>query len=263
MVRGDSTIKTIHDLKPGVKFAYGASYGATSYESANAIAAWAGLKPEDIVMVPFANLIMTGRAVTTKKADVTYMLVTTGFTFKYEKTPGGVRYLELDAKKDPEGAKRWSEVKPIGGFGIPAQHKTPPSAKGISMNITPGYYIVDKNMDTELAYHIVKWLNENYGTYKDKHKSSPEISMRSFRKNMDTISFPLHEGVIKYFKEKSKWTSKDDKRQAYNVGLITRYEKAYKAAIAEADKKGIEVKPENKEWLKFWSSFKKEIPRFQ
>ena len=262
MVSGSSSIKTIHDLKPGVKFAYGASYGATAVESANAVAAWAGLQPKDIVMVPFANIVMTGMAVTTGKADVTYMLVTAGYTFKYEKARGGVRYLELNAKKDPEGAKRWLAVKPVGSFGIPSQHKTPPSAKGISMNITPGYYVVDKSMDPELAYHVVKWLNENYGTYKDKHKSSPEISLKSFRKNVDTIYFPLHEGVIKYLKELGQWTSKDDQRQAYNVGLVTRYEKAYKTAIAEADKKGIEVKPDNKAWIALWNSYKKDIPRF-
>ena len=42
-------------------------------------------------------------------------------------------------------------------------------------------------------------------------------------------------------KEKGMWTADDDKRQAYNLDLLTRYMEAYQAAIAEADAKKIEV----------------------
>jgi len=56
------------------------------------------------------------------------------------------------------------------------------------------------------------------------------------------------------------WTPAAEARQQYNVDLLDDYVEAWNAAILEADGKGIEVNPKNKEWVKLWYSHRDQLP---
>jgi len=79
----------------------------------------------------------------------------------------------------------------------------------------------------------------------------------------ETHFYPLHEGAVKYLKELGKWTSAHEARRQQNIDLMTQWETAYKAAIAEADEKGVKIDPANEEWLDIWTSHNSGLTRFK
>ena len=260
MVRGDSDIKTTDDLKPGIRFAIGP--GPIQTKVALAWAAWAGLKKEDVQIVPFGSLPAAVRAIADGKADIVATNPTAPWTYEVEAAPHGIRWLDTDPKKDPQAVARYIKVMPFDVFAK-APRGSVKSAEGITLVFVPAFYFVRQSTDPELTYHLAKWLDENFDAYKKKHPDAAAMSIDTFRFTLDTALFPVHEGVIKYLKEKGMWTAADDKRQAYNVDLVSRYVKAYEAAIAAAGAKGIKVDPKKKEWMNLWAEHKKDLPVFK
>ena len=82
---------------------------------------------------------------------------------------------------------------------------------------------------------------------------------------VETWYVPVHDGLIKYLKEKGLWTAAHDARQEQNIELITRYVDAFHEAIDMADEQGIMVDPANEEWMELWANYKKELglPKFR
>ena len=260
MVRGDSDIKTVKDMKPGIKFAIGP--GPIQTKVAHAWAAWAGLKKEDIQIVPFGSLPAAVRAIADGKADMVATNPTAPWSYELEASPHGIRWLDTDPEKDPQALARYIEVMPFDVFAK-APRGSVKSARGITLVFVPAFYFVRESTDPRLTYNLAKWLDENFDSYKGKHPDAAAMNINAFRFALDTALFPVHEGVIKYLKEKGIWTAADEKRQAYNVGLVSKYVKAYETAIAEADKKGIKVAPGNSKWMDIWAKHKKGIPVFR
>jgi hypothetical protein len=131
------------------------------------------------------------------------------------------------------------------------------------MFVFANYLWARKELDPELAYHLAKWFHKNFDTYKVKDKNCELMSLDLFRESLDVVFLPVHEGTIKYLKEIGMWSAKDDRRQKYNVDLLTRYADGYKTAITEADKKKIKIDPTNKEWVELWNGVKKDIPKIE
>jgi hypothetical protein len=59
------------------------------------------------------------------------------------------------------------------------------------------------------------------------------------------------------------WTPAHEARRQQNIDLINRWVEAYQAALDMADERGIEVTPENEEWLELWDSYKEDLPVFK
>jgi len=76
----------------------------------------------------------------------------------------------------------------------------------------------------------------------------------------ETHFIPLHEGTVRYLKEKGLWTPTAEERRQYNIDLLDQYIEAWNDALLDADTKGIEVNPKNKEWLELWYSYRDPIP---
>ena len=177
--------------------------------------------------------------------------------------PHGIRFIELPASKDPEGAARFLEFRPTLSFA--KSRLGVKEAIGVEQLVTYTPIICLADKDPELTYHLAKWWDENYDRYKDAHSLAVGMSIDSFRGLLDTTYLPVHEGTIRYLKEKGLWTVDDDKRQEYNVNLLNRYIEAYQACIKKADGEGVKVDPQNKEWTELWENYKKEhnLPLFK
>ena len=259
MVRGDSDIKTMRDLKPGIKVSV--HPGAGPRQTLLGLLAYAGLKEEDVNILEFGSMAASMRSIVDGKTVCCASDPGHPLNIEFEASPHGIRYLNLDPEENPQGAARLLKIQPTSVFGKPVLACK--SARGIQAVIHAQLYVASENTDPELAYHLAKWVDENFNAYKGMHPTIACMSINAFRDVLDTACFPIHEGVLKYLKEKGVWTARDDKRQAHNVKLVNRYVAAYKAAIAEADAKGIKVYPKNKDWMNLWAKHKKGIPIFK
>jgi len=258
LVRGDSDIKTLYDIK-GHKIAKFTPAQAPS-EAIDALVAWAQLAPEDVEIVPFASFEANMMSVAEGKADVAFGSTGASFAVRSEAAPHGIRWLDLDPKKDPEGAARFLAVR--GSWPFVTVTAGVKSAIGVTSLLAPSLLLGTKDSDPQLVYHMAKWLNENYDAYKGKNINCERMSPELFRIGLDFTYLPVHEGTIKYLKEIGMWTEADDARQEYNVDLIERHIEAYNAALAEARKLDIRVDPSNADWIKIVAKHIEALPKF-
>jgi len=262
IVRGDSDIVDVNDIKPGVSMVDFAFIPAFKEGFPAAILAWAQVDPDDITWVPAGSYGAAMRMISGGQADLCMAFPASPDTLEAAAAPHGIRFVNFPIDEDPEGGKRFLEVWPIIGFGEMTQG--PPDAiVGItSTRANTGTYVV-ADADTELVYHYAKWLDENYDLYKDNHVWNQYMTLDTAMDILETCFIPAHDGLIKYLKEKGLWTAAHDARQAQNVELITRWVEAYQATIDMADDQGIVVSPENEEWMELWENQKKDLPRFK
>jgi hypothetical protein len=68
---------------------------------------------------------------------------------------------------------------------------------------------------------------------------------------------PLHEGTVRYLKEKNLWKPQYQARQDKLVELAKKRVAVYKDALEAATEKGISTAPGNKDWLALWAEFRK------
>jgi TRAP transporter TAXI family solute receptor len=262
LVRGDSELNSIDDFKKGT--AISVPPGVHPLVDVYAMAAWTGLNRDDLKIVTIGSGPGSTRAVVEGKSDGAAAMATDPLIYELEANPYGVKWLPLDAKKNPEAAARWLDVKPLSSFGIPPKEmKIAPSAKGVSMWATHRMFTGTTDLDADLVYHLVKWLNENVDNFKAKHDSAYAYSADLFREQLDTTVVPIHEGTIRYLKELGLWTAADDKRQAYNVALFDQYIAAFNAALAQANEEKIKVVPDNEQWMALWEEHKAALPDFK
>ena len=256
MVRGDSSIRTVYDIKPGTKMSVWTMPGGL--QVVQAVLAWANLTTDDVVLVETGSYPDNMRMVADGRADVACLsLPSSTVVQELEAGPHGLHWLSLDSQEDPEGAARFNTILPA--------HMFAPITIGVPSSIglwgwgSASLLWTRVDVDPELIYQLVKWLDENYDSYKDLHPNNADMSLDRFRVSLDIIYLPIHEGAIRYLKEKGMWTAEDDARQAYNVDLVTRYIEAYQEAIDLADAAGITVAPDSEEWIELWENYKKDL----
>jgi TRAP transporter TAXI family solute receptor len=252
IVRKDSDIKTIYDIRPEVKGPRKLSHlaGSASHtKGSKGLIYWLGLDADkDAMLVPFSSYPSCIRAVTEGKVDYAYTSPIARIAYELEGSPQGIRWLDLPVDEDPAGRKRYSAVRPAILFAPFTEGVK--SAIGKRGVIAPMWYMTRADLDPELVYNLAKWFGENYENYKDVHiVAKYQMTMSSVRRTLDFVYLPVHIGTIRYFKEIKKWSEKDDIRQKYNADLISRYADAYEAVIAEAKKKGMKITPKNEDWL--------------
>jgi TRAP transporter TAXI family solute receptor len=262
LVRGDSDLNSLDDIKNGTAFSV--PPGVHPLVDVYAVAAWTDLDRDALKIVTIGSGPGSARAIVEGKSDATAAMATDPLIYELEANPYGVKWLPLDAEKNPEAAQKWLDVKPLTFFGTPPKEmKIASSAQGVPMWGTHRMFISTSDLDADLVYHLVKWLNENIDRYQDKHDSAYAYSAKMFRDQLDVSVVPVHEGTIRYLKEIGLWTAADDKRQAYNVEMFNKYTDAFEAALAQAKKEKVKVIPSNEEWMKIWDDHKADLPDFK
>lgn len=261
MVRGDSGIKTPQDLK-GKKVAY---YTTPSGElAARALTAWGNLEsPKDVTLVPFGTYEQQARSVLEGKSDCAYYAPISPVAVEGEARPGGIAWVQLDAKKDPDGAKRFLALRPWCLFGPMVTGVK--SAIGVQSMINPSMIYATAGKDAELTYQLAKWCDANAAVCKPKDAGLDGMSLSDFQGFLDKLPLPLHQGAVRYLKEKGVWTAKSEDINNNNVTLLDKYIKTWQDALKSADAKNINVTPQNADWIKLWEDAKKQagLPRLQ
>ena len=258
VVRGDSSIKTMADLK-GKKAAIYLVSPAWKI-GLEACIGFGGLTMKDVQTVEVGGYDHCARAVADGRADFTYNAPISTVTIEVEQNPYGIRYLPMDLK-DKAGWDRFLDIRSdVAGAICTTGVK---AARGVPMVNTPFNIWTYKWIDQEFVYHLAKFFAEQHDQYKGLHPNLPEMSFErtvQFKDNEATI--PILPGMVKYLKEKGKWDAADEKWNNEQWAKIKKYSQAWQAALDEAIPKKINPDYKNKAWVEIWEKHKSVIPPF-
>lgn len=253
IVRADSPVKSIYDVRPGTRLV-NLTAAATS-PIYDLFLAWAKVNKDEITWVAPKNADDKMRAVMDGRADLSFAIPTSASVYEAEKTPPGIRWIALNAAEDPEGARRARKVDPLINFA-PIINGVP-SSLGVWGTCGISLYTTRAATDEGLVYHLVKWLDDNWAKYRDLHSWNKYMTRDMLMEEIGHTFLPCHAGLVKYLGELGLWTAAHQHRQDENIALIDRYCEAYRVAIDLADEKVVVVSPENEDWLSLWESQKK------
>jgi hypothetical protein len=133
-----------------------------------------------------------------------------------------------------------------------------PSAVGTKGMVSIGCNYTAQRVDADLMYNMAKWLDVNYDKYKGTHPWAAAITVKNLMILAEGHWAPVHEGVVKYLKEKGVWTDKHQQRWQANADRLDKWGKAYQDAKALAKSRGVPVDPENQAWMDLWNNYAKE-----
>jgi TRAP transporter TAXI family solute receptor len=251
MVRGDSDIKSFADIKKGTRIAFSPS-SSFLVAGVNALLAYRGLKRTDVSLVEVGNYGANTRIVVEGRADVAFTSPLSGPSYEAEAGPKGLRWLPLpDKKADPAAYARYRALQP--GY-IPAKVTAGvKSSLGLNMDHAFQANHVRANADPNFVYHLAKWLDEHHNDFKKAFTHAKMMSVASMKAFLEAGALqPLHEGAIRYLKDKGIWTDAYQARQDKLVALATARVTLWQATLAEAKTKGIAVSPDSAEFAKIW-----------
>jgi len=165
-------------------------------------------------------------------------------------------WVDLDAVKDPEGAKRF--VDSFVGYSFGKFTTGVPSAIGVGCLIMTSYFYARYDRDPELVYNWVKWMDVNHELYKDSYWSCKYMTLDLTLDCAASQYLPMHPGTVEYLKEKGLWTKANEARQQHLIDLTGEWIDAYQVALALAEQENITVDPANEDWMRLWGSIQKE-----
>jgi len=147
-------------------------------------------------------------------ADACHTCPVTPLTKEWESAPYGLRYLPMD-KKDKSAWERMNKFAPFMAYPIWADYGGLGEGGHKWLAYYPYAMSTYDTVDGEVIYTIVKAMVEGRDLYKNVSKPSSEEWTLEITLNTDKpIFIPFHPGLIKYAKEKGKWTSELEAWQA-------------------------------------------------
>lgn len=113
--------------------------------------------------------------------------------------------------------------------------------------------------DPEFVYQLLKWMDEEHDSYKEDFTHAHMMSIENLVAFLDNGALqPLHEGAIRYLDELGLWKEEYQTRQDQLVEMAQAQVAGYEAAIEAAEAEGIDINPENQEWVEFWRTYRAE-----
>lgn len=201
-------IKSMAELK-GKRVTGVFSAHQTCKDLADAAFANAGLKWDDVRVVPVTSAVTGVQAVGEGRAQVTSCAAVGMGAVREVNARDPVRFVSIDP--DPAAMKRARDIFP----GLRPVTMKAGSAEGVvDDTVIFGYdfYLVGhKGLADDVVEAIVKTIHDNvpdlvqanrlFATWKPERMGDPDVTL------------PYHPGAIKYFKAKNAWTAENDKRQ--------------------------------------------------
>ena len=254
-VRGDSPIKSIDDVKPGTRIALAKS-SSFLVAGIDALLALRSLKPADVNLVEVGSYGANTAVLAEGRVDVTFTSPISGPSYQAEAAPNGLRWLELPAPdKDRVAYARYRKI--MSGYVPQKTSAGVKSSLDLRMDHAFQANHVRANEDPEFVYQLLKWLDENHASYKGDFTHAHMMSVDNLVLFLESGALqPMHEGAIRYLKEKGRWKDAYQKRQDQLVALAKKREQGYRAALQAAEKQGIAVDPGNEKWVAFWKDYR-------
>lgn len=236
----DANIKTAADLK-GKRVAW--VVGSPSLnQNITALLAFSNLTWKDVEKVEFGGFGASMQGIINNQVDAAFASTISGMVYKIASSPRGIRYPTF-SHADKAG---WARVQKIAPFFVPAfgTEGAELSKENKAEAATYPYPVLMtmKGTETDLVYNMTKAMVETYPDYKD---GAPGNKGWALDRQLFAWAIPVHEGAIKFFKEKGVWTAE---HQKHNDAMIKRQDTlaaAWKAYTAKAPS-------DDKEFAKGW-----------
>jgi TRAP transporter TAXI family solute receptor len=238
----DAEIVNAADLK-GKRVAW--VVGAPSLnQNITALLAFANLTWNDVKKVEFGGFGQAMDGIINNQVDAAFSSTISGNAYKIASSPRGIRYPKF-AHGDKEG---WARVNKIAPFFVPAfgTEGADLSAEKKAEAATYPYPVLMTMAptDTDLVYNMTKAMVELFDEYK---AGAPGNNGWDIKRQIFAWAIPMHEGAIKYFKEKGLWTAE---HQKHNDALLKRQDVLAKAWTAYKGSGSADDKEFAKGWMK-------------
>jgi len=243
-VAANTNIHKIEDLK-GKKIAY-----VTANPSVNvkveAIISFADLSWDDVTKVIYPAFSPTIKALQTGKVDAAGAVPTGPAVYELASSKKGIRWLNMP-KDNTEGWKKLQNV-------IPFMHPQIENlGAGLSEDNTVelgGYryptLTVYADASEEIIYNFIKAIDLTYDSFKN---ITPVMYKWSLKLAIGTpVDAPIHNGTIKYLKEKNLWSKEDEKWNNKRIKRLDTLIDGWKIFLAK--NKDLEDKEFKIKWLK-------------
>jgi TRAP transporter TAXI family solute receptor len=238
----DANINTIADIK-GKRVAW--VVGAPSLnQNITALLAFGGLTWNDVQKVEFGGFGQAMDAIVNNQVDAAFSSTISGQAYKIASSPRGIRYPTF-AHSDKAG---WARVNKVAPFFVPAY-----GSEGADLSkdkkaeaATYPYPVLMTMQATEadLVYNMTKAMVELFDEYKD---GAPGNVGWDLKRQVFAWAIPVHEGAVRYYKERGVWKAEHDK---HNAALIKRQETLAAAWKAYKDSASADDKEFAKGWMK-------------
>jgi TRAP transporter TAXI family solute receptor len=230
----DANIQTAADLK-GKRVAW--VVGAPSLnQNITALLAFANLTWNDVKKVEFGGFGAAMEGLISNQVDAAFASTISGPLFKLASSPRGLRYPTF-SHSDKAG---WARVQKVAPFFVPAfgTEGAELSQQNKAEAATYPYPVLMTMAATDsgMVYNMTKAMVELFPDYKD---GAPGNSGWDIKRQIFAWAIPMHEGAVRYFKERGVFSAEHDK---HNQALLKRQEvlaaawKGYKANAPADDK---------------------------
>jgi TRAP transporter TAXI family solute receptor len=237
----DANIATAADFK-GKRVAW--VLGAPSLnQNITALLAFANLTWNDVKKVEFGGFGQAMDAIINNQVDAAFSSTISGQAYKIAASPRGIRYPTFP-HSDKEG---WARVNKVAPFFVPAfgteGADLSPDKKAEAATYPYPVLMTMAATDADLTYNMTKAMVVLYPEYKD---GAPGNLGWDLKRQVFGWAIPMHEGAIRYYKERGVWTAE---HQKHNDALLKRQE-----TLAAAWKSYIGSAPsDEKEFEKGWA----------
>jgi uncharacterized protein len=229
----DANIVMPADLK-GKRVAW--VVGAPSLnQNITAVLAFANLTWADVKKVEFGGFGQAMDAIATNQVDAAWSSTISGQAYKIASSPRGVRYVSVP-HGDQEGWGRMQKIAPFFVRGFGAEGADLSHDKKVEGATYPYPVLMTmKATAAELVYNMTKAMVELFEDYRD---GAPGNVGWDLKRQVFAWAIPIHDGAVRYFKEKGVWTAE---HQAHNDAMVRRQEvlaaawTAYKAGAPSAE----------------------------
>ncbi|MGE5485147.1 MAG: TAXI family TRAP transporter solute-binding subunit [Ignavibacteriales bacterium] len=249
-----SGIKTPYDFK-GKRVPYVPGDSSVGYKT-SALLAFGGYTWDDVKPVPYPAWVESVKGLVAGTCDIAQQACPpSSVIYELASTPQGVNY-PIYAHNDKEGWARLHEWAPW-IFPMKMDSKDLVGLKPGEAIEMAGYnaptLVALASRDENEVYALVKALDESFNTYKDALPEMKGWSIKTAAK--PPLPAPLHNGTIKYLKEKGLWTAEDEAWNNAAIDRVKKVQEAFQTVKVEAQSKNI--KPE--EFEAYWMKRKQEL----
>jgi TRAP transporter TAXI family solute receptor len=236
----DANILTAADLK-GKRVAW--VVGAPSLnQNITALLAFANLTWNDVKKVEFGGFGQAMEGLINNQVDAAFSSTISGQVYKIASSSRGIRYPVF-----PHSDKAaWARVNKVAPFFVPAfgteGAELGPDKKAEAATYPYPVLMTLAPTDTDLVYNMTKAMVELFPDYKD---GAPGNLGWDIKRQIFAWAIPMHEGAIRYYKERGLWTAE---HQKHNDAMIKRQD-----TLAAAWKTYMPTAPaDEKDFAKGW-----------